>query len=162
MVYIIVSYFTTDNNKKLTWHSYNLGSRSKHNNIYEKRFAPVQPPPPNSIKPNRPCSNPYPNPYLKTSIPRTRILYSSTSIPYERYPSHICADTDHRRRRPSARSPLLPSNLATAACKTVRSGHRKTVLRVSSGTIKTVRRDCRHDKIVIARQSVGCPARPSR
>jgi hypothetical protein len=35
MVYIIVSYFTTDNNKKSTWHSYNLGSRSEHNNIYE-------------------------------------------------------------------------------------------------------------------------------
>jgi hypothetical protein len=85
------------------------------------RFAPVQPPFP-KLNQNRVRPSPYPNSYHKISIPRTYISYSSTSVPYERYPSHIRADADYRRCRPSTRSPLPPSNLATTAAKQSGSG----------------------------------------
>jgi hypothetical protein len=81
-------------------------------------------------------SSPYPNPYPNISIPRIGISYSSTSVPYERYPSHIRTFADHRRRRPSARSLLPLSNLAAAAARQSGEG--------------------------IARQSCGCPVRLSR
>jgi hypothetical protein len=107
--------------------------------MFTHGFSPVQPPPPNSIKPSQSGSSLYPNPYLKTSIPRLGILYSSISVPYERYPSHMC-----RRRSP----PPPAKRAITAAAvqpfqhrrKTVQRGHHKTVIRVPSGTIKTVRR----------------------
>jgi hypothetical protein len=105
----------------------------------EVEVSPVQPPPPKLNQTESVRPSPYPNPYPNTSILRTGISYSSTSVPYERYPSHIRTFADHRRRRPSARSPLPLSN-CHRRCKTVRRGHRKIVLRVSSETIKTVRR----------------------
>jgi hypothetical protein len=77
-----------------------------------------------------------PSPYPNTSIPRIGISYSSTSVPYERYPSHIRTFADHRRRRPSARSPLSLSNLAATAARQSGEG--------------------------IVRQSCGCPVRLSR
>jgi hypothetical protein len=84
----------------------------------QTRFAPVQPAPtPNSIKLNRARPTPYLKPYPKTSILCIGISYFSAYVPYEWYPSHIHTDADHRRRRPSVRSPLPPSNLATTAAR---------------------------------------------
>jgi hypothetical protein len=99
---------------------------------------------------------PYLNPYPKTSIIRIGISYSSASVPFEQCSFHIHTDADHRRRRPSVRSPLPPDKRAITAAavqpchhrrKTVRRGHHKTVLWVSGGTIKTVR--CGHRKTVL-------------
>jgi hypothetical protein len=121
----------------------------------DRRCASVQPPPLNSIKLNRARPSLYLNPYIL----HTNISYFSTSVPYERYLCHIRADADHRRRRPSARSP------AVQPChhrhKTVQHGHRKTVMRVSSGTIKTVRREPQ-DSLAATDSRVGCLARLSR
>jgi hypothetical protein len=81
-------------------------------------------------------SKPISKPISKNQYSKYSISYSSTSVPYKRYPSHIRADADHRRRRPSARSPLPPSNLATTAARQSGAG--------------------------IARQSCGCLAGLSR
>jgi hypothetical protein len=123
-------------------------------NICDQRFAPVQPLPPNSIKPNGSRLSPYPNPYQKINIPRTGISYSSTIVSYERYPSHIRAHADHHRRRPSTQSPLPPCNLATAAARQSDMGIAKScgcpagLSRQSGGCHKTVRRNRRRHKTV--------------
>jgi hypothetical protein len=88
--------------------------------------------------------------------------------------SHTChADTDHRRRQPSAWSPLPLFNLATTAARQSGAGIARQscgyptgLSRQSDRRHKTVRRDraaaARQSSTGIARLSIGCPARLSR
>jgi hypothetical protein len=68
-------------------------------------------------------------------------------------------------RSPPAAAKRMITAAAVQPChhrhKTVRRGHRKTVLRVSSGTIKTVRRDRRHRKTVYSAVQQDCQDSPA-
>jgi hypothetical protein len=107
----------------------------------------------NQIEPAR--SKPISKPISKNQYPTyTYIVFLKLCL-YERYPSHRCADADHRRCRPNARSPLSPSNLATVAARQSGAGIVRQscgcsagLSRQSGGRHKTVWRDRRRRIIV--------------